>query len=149
MLVGPTITIVLPSCLALQFLNNQSICFLGVNVSQKIGILNGSSLKFVVNSFTTAVDIGTFAAKGLQNPSLKGCTNLVDLSSRVGLSILKEEAFAATDRQGGAFSLSGLTTTSQLPDWGTSVCFSKEEVKYAMFEAYMCYTMGTKIMTTL
>lgn len=56
----------------------------------------------------------------------------MDLANKAGLSkYYKEEESAATDQ----------------PEWGNAVCFSKEEVKYAAFEAYICYTIGTEIMT--
>lgn len=44
-----------------------------------------------------------------------------------------------------AFSLFELTSTILL-EWGAVICLSKEEVKFSMFEAYMCYALGTKIM---
>ena len=130
-----------------QFLSDETICFLGTGMSNKVSELGSfhfypqglevfaaSELSNVLTAesrqsvnFKTGVEVGFLAAKILKKPNVENY-GLAELSGEVGLDI-KEPI-------------------SECPDWNAKV-FSHEEVKYAVHNAYTSYVIGNKLLDML
>lgn len=87
----------------------------------------------------TCVNACSFATRVLKKREFEKCCNLMELASKVGAAetLPADEAshFMKTDIEIPFF--------DNLKD----VCFSVEEVKFAVVDAYLCYTIGTKLMS--
>ena len=115
-----------------QFLSDESICFLGTGMSEKVtelgclyfyDCLEGTQS---VNC-NTGVEVGYLAAKILKKPNVEQY-GLAELAGEVGMDI-KEPI-------------------SECPDWNAKV-FSHEDVKYAVHNAYTSYVIGNKVLDML
>nr|XP_023898589.1 uncharacterized protein LOC112010477 [Quercus suber] len=119
-----------------QFLSDETICFLGTGMSNKVSELGNfyfyaygkyfRKYTFRVQqrlSVNTGVEIGFLAAKILKKPNVENY-GLAELAGEVGMDI-KEPI-------------------GECPDWNAKV-FSDEEVKYAVHNAYTSYVIGNKL----
>ncbi|KAL0006258.1 hypothetical protein SO802_013819 [Lithocarpus litseifolius] len=119
----------------MKFLSDESICFLGTGMSEKVtelgclyfyGYREGTLVTQRVNC-NTGVEVGYLAAKILKKPNVEQY-GLVELAGEVGMDI-KEPI-------------------SECPDWNAKV-FSHEDVKYALHNAYTSYVIGNKVLDML
>jgi hypothetical protein len=126
---------ILPETLV-QFLSDETICFLGTgmnnivsdlnrrysqrrNVQGNIVLINGP----VYVKCKTGVDIGYLAAKIMRKPDIEK-NGIAELAGEVGMDIKQP--------------------IGKCPDWNAKV-FSDEEIKYAMHNAYTSYVIGNKL----
>ncbi|KAM3704609.1 hypothetical protein ACB098_03G018000 [Castanea mollissima] len=115
-----------------QFLSDESICFLGTGMSEKVtelGCLCFSDYEEGTQrvNCNTGVEVGYLAAKILKKPNVEQY-GLAELAGEVGMDI-KEPV-------------------SECPDWNAKV-FSHEDVKYALHNAYTSYVIGNKALDML
>ncbi|XP_050273712.1 uncharacterized protein LOC126716772 isoform X2 [Quercus robur] len=123
-----------------QFLSDETICFLGTGMSNKVSELgnfyfctHGTMFgKFRLRvqqrlSVNTGVEVGFLAAKILKKPNVENY-GLAELAGEVGMDI-KEPI-------------------GECPDWNAKV-FSHEDVKYALHNAYTSYVIGNKVLDML
>lgn len=109
-------------------LTRNNACFLGFEIPKKREMLEkllGCSL------LETGVDIRTFAAKSRHNRDLGRCATLEELVREVGFP----------NQQ-----LAMKPSKSNVSDWG-SIELTIEEIKYAILDAYVCFTLGAKLIT--
>jgi len=112
-----------------QFLSDETICFLGTEMREKVEELRRHYFSKQTQRVDckTGVEVGYLAAKILK----KGKADkygLSELAGEVGMDI-KEP-------------------TGARPDWH-AVAFSDEEVKYAVHNAYASYVIGNKLLDML
>jgi len=123
-----------------QFLSDETICFLGTGMSNKVSELGNfyfyahgtmfRKCRFRVQqrlSVNTGAEVGFLAAKILKKPNVENY-GLAELAGEVGMDI-KEPI-------------------GECPDWNAKV-FSHEEVKYAVHNAYTSYVIGNKLFDML
>ncbi|KAL3515929.1 hypothetical protein ACH5RR_022831 [Cinchona calisaya] len=123
-----------PETLA-TFLRNKSKCFVGFKIGSKFSSLINHSFfhlgKSVCSTVRNGVEICELAAMVLKKPALQKCGGLLELAREIGFD-MKE----------------AVNMNKENPDW-SALCFSPEEVKYALDEAYNCYQMGKKLLSML
>ena len=115
-----------------KFLSDESICFLGTGMSEKVTELG--RLYFceyhkdtLYGNCKTGVEVGYLAAKILKKPNVEQY-GLAELVGEVGMDIKEPD--------------------SECPDWNAKV-FSHEDVKYAVHNAYTSYVIGNKFLDML
>ena len=126
---------ILPETLV-QFLSDETICFLGTGMKNIVRDLNNrySQRRTIQGNFIctygkeyvgceTGVEIGYLAAKIMRKPDIEK-KGLAELAREVGLDIKQP--------------------IGKRPDWKAEV-FSDEEIKYAMHNAYTSYVIGNKL----
>ncbi|KAL3515930.1 hypothetical protein ACH5RR_022832 [Cinchona calisaya] len=122
-----------------DFLIDRSIIFIGFKIDSK---LHGLRSSLTVSSFiNTAIKDSLMSAKGveicdlaarvLKNPGLLTCGSIAEFVTKGGFDFKVED-----DRN------------KHLPDCAAT-CFSAEEVKQAMHEAYICYSVANKLLSML
>lgn len=118
----------------LSFLKDESICFLGWEVSEKINLLASSGKLSIISNIN---NVGSLATRVLKIRELERCFNLVDLAGKVGAAAIQEDEASQIMKK-----------AIEIPYYQKldEVCFTEEEVKYAVLDAYRCYTIGTKLM---
>jgi len=115
-----------------QFLSDESICFLGTGMSEKVTelgclYLQGYREGTQCVKCDSGVEVGYLAAKILKKPNVEQY-GLAELAGEVEMDI-KEPI-------------------SECPDWNAKV-FSHEDVKYALHNAYTSYVIGNKFLDML
>ncbi|CAI9105370.1 OLC1v1004278C1 [Oldenlandia corymbosa var. corymbosa] len=125
-----------PSSLA-RFLNDENICFVGIKIDYHLECLKYHHHSLCKTSKAGdltryGVDIHDFAACVLKDPSLRYCLGLINLGRRIGVEIQEVDE----------------TISPPPSDWG-AIVFSKEEVEYTVHDAYNCYLIGKKLLTSL
>jgi|UniRef100_A0A2N9G2R7 hypothetical protein len=105
-----------------QFLADETICFLGTGMNDIVRVL----LEAYDMQCGTGIDVGFLAADILKKPDIEN-SGLAELAGEVGEDHIKDPIFG------------------QFPDWNARV-FSKEQMKYAMHNAYTSYVLGKKLL---
>ncbi|CAI9105367.1 OLC1v1004275C1 [Oldenlandia corymbosa var. corymbosa] len=119
-----------------RFLNDESICFVGIKIDYHLKSLKEHHRSLCISSKAGdltryGADIQELAACVLKNRSLLYCPELSDLARRIG------------------FEIQGIDeSTASPPDWG-AIVFTEEEIKYAIQDAHSCYCIGKKLLYTL
>ena len=120
-----------------QFLSDETICFLGTGMNNIVSDLNnrysrrpdtlqGNTLRLnrpVYVKCKSGVEIGYLAAKIMRKPDIEK-NGLAELAGEVGMDIKQP--------------------IGSCPDWNAKV-FSDEQIKYAMHNAYTSYVIGNKL----
>nr|POE52995.1 hypothetical protein CFP56_06857 [Quercus suber] len=112
-----------------QFLSDETICFLGTEMSEKVAELENLYFYDYAHRVDckTGVEVGYLAAKILKKGNIDKY-GLSKLAGEVGMDI-KEPIGAC-------------------PNWN-AVAFSDEEVKYAVHNAYTSYVIGKRLLDML
>ncbi|XP_065617945.1 uncharacterized protein LOC112010999 [Quercus suber] len=112
-----------------QFLSDDTICFLGTEMSEKVAELENLYFYDYAHRVDckTGVEVGYLAAKILKKGNIDKY-GLSKLAGEVGMDI-KEPIGAC-------------------PNWN-AVAFSDEEVKYAVHNAYTSYVIGKRLLDML
>ena len=112
-----------------QFLSDESICFLGTEMHEKVEELGRHYFSKDTQHVDckTGIEVGYLAAKILKKGNVDKY-GLSELAGEVGMDI--KEPIGAR------------------PDWH-AVAFSDEEVKYAVHNAYTSYVIGNKLLDML
>lgn len=113
----------------LKFLRDEDICFLGWDsekVTEKVGAVRRF---FGHGELETCVSVGNLAVRLMRN---KECSSLEELASIVGVTFPP----AAESSQ---------ITENYVLD-GDEIFYTDEEIKFAVDEAYKCYTIGTQLL---
>ncbi len=111
-----------------QFLSDETICFLGTGIRHIVSELNRyyfyrpGQFEFFAKC-KTGVEIGYLAAKILKKANIEE-KGLVELAGEVGMDIKEPNG--------------------ECPDWN-AIVFALEEIKYAMHNAYTSYVIGNKL----
>ncbi|KAL6549306.1 hypothetical protein OROHE_008423 [Orobanche hederae] len=129
-----------------NFLGDKSICFVGFKIDDNFDQLRHSlEQKSSSSSFVSADDdessttcltgdgaeIRMLAASVLKKPSLTKCCDPAQLAREIGFEMEKPDE-----------------TTVQPSYWG-ALCFSEEEMKYALRDVYICYHIGKRMLGML
>ncbi|KAL6509553.1 hypothetical protein OROGR_022863 [Orobanche gracilis] len=129
-----------------NFLSDKSICFVGFKIDDNLDQLRRSlERKSSSSSFVSADDdrstttcltgdgaeIRMLAASVLKKPSLTKCCDPAQLAREIGFEMEKVDE-----------------TTAQPSYWG-ALCFSEEEMKYALRDVYICYHIGKRMLGML
>ena len=110
-----------------QFLSDETICFLGTGISHIVNELNSHyfhhSLGITYVKGKTCVEVGYLAAKVLKKANIdkKG---LAELAGEVGMDIKEPTGICS--------------------EWN-AIVFSDEEIKFAIHNAYTSYVIGNKL----
>ncbi|KAK3199527.1 hypothetical protein Dsin_022942 [Dipteronia sinensis] len=110
-----------------DFLSDESICFVGKGVGNKVTSIHRSHGL----SCVTGVEVSDFVARVLKKPNLIGSCNLTDLATEVGLVTMKETCCERS--------------CQRKPDWSGRI-FTDDEIKSAIPEAILCYCIGLKLL---
>lgn len=108
-----------------KFLNDKSVCFVGVGVKEKVEKLRHWPQ---MCGCKTGVEVGHLAARVLKKPNLDGC-DLDELGNEVGLFYGEPKSVAFSD-------------------W-TARVFSHEQVKHAIYDAYASYRIAESLLGLL
>ncbi|KAL6580035.1 hypothetical protein OROMI_008059 [Orobanche minor] len=122
-----------------NFLGDKSICFVGFKIDDNLDQLRRSlERKSSSSSFVSADDdessttcltgdgaeIRMLAASVLKKPSLTKCCDPAQLAREIGFEMEK-------------------------PSYWGALCFSEEEMKYALRDVYICYHIGKRMLGML
>ena len=111
-----------------QFLSDETICFLGIEMSNIVRELGRRCFYHSVQGrinvkCNTGVEVGYLAAKILKKANIEK-NGLAELAGEAGMDIMEPKG--------------------KCPDWN-AIVFSDEEIKYAMHNAYTSYVIGNKL----
>lgn len=131
------------------FLKDQSICFVGVSMGQKIcSIQRINMLGFERTYFLNKIllEMGDLAARILKKPNLSK-SSLQEIASEVGILDDVKPALQVASASASASS-SASASTALSPDWSAKF-FSPEEVKCAIQEANVTYKVARKLVSMI